>query len=45
MAWYNYFNINYITKLFDDENLVYIFNPDENELIKARYKIFEALLE
>ena len=45
--WYlfNYFNINYITKIFDDENLMFTFNPNENELVKARYKIYESLLE
>ena len=45
--WYlhKYFNINYITNIFDGENLLIIYDPNENELVKARYEIFETILE
>jgi hypothetical protein len=45
--WYmnKYFNMNYKTYIFYDNNLVLIYNPNENELANHRYMIFEALLE
>jgi len=47
-TWYylkKYFEIEYITKVYKNENLVIVFNPNENELARKRYKIFEKIME
>ena len=46
-AWYylkSYCSINYITTI-DDENNSITYDPNENELAKKRYKIFEELVK
>jgi hypothetical protein len=42
-TWYylkEYFDIDYITTLFEDEKIIMAYNPNNNELVTRRYKIF-----
>ena len=47
-TWYylnkNY-GINYITLLLENDTTLISYNPNENGLVKNRYKIFEKILE
>jgi len=47
-TWYylkKYFDINYITKVTENRNLIIIYNPLENEMVKSRFNIFEKIVE
>jgi len=46
-TWYylnNYYSISYITTI-EDKNHLIIYDPNENELVKRRYKIFEEIVK
>jgi hypothetical protein len=47
-TWYylnKYYGINYITTLMEDEKPIIIYNPNNNELIKRRYKILAEIID
>ncbi|MCL2067676.1 MAG: hypothetical protein FWG99_09465 [Treponema sp.] len=42
-TWYylkKYFDVDFITTLSDNENILIVYNPNENELVKRRYELF-----
>jgi hypothetical protein len=47
-TWYylnKHFNVNYITTLLEDKKILIIYDPNENELVKRRYKVIEKILK
>ena len=47
-TWYylkNFYDIDYITTLLFNEEPLLTYNPNDNELVKARYKILEEIIE
>ena len=45
-TWYylrKYFNVEYITTIYKNERIMLIYNPNLNQLVKSRYKIFEII--
>ena len=47
-TWYylkKFYGIKYITTLLDNEEPLLTYDPNENELVKARYKILEEIIE
>jgi hypothetical protein len=47
-TWYflnNYYGIKYTTKLFKNDELILSYDPNDNELVRRRYKIFEEIIE
>ena len=47
-TWYylsEYYNTNYITIIMEDEKPIIIYDPNDNELVKRRYEIFEEIVK